>query len=179
MTNITPETTSTNLHSFSFYYKTSFCVSCLLPQIPSGLRLFCLPRQLGKLEFRIDFFFPLLYSYYKKSGSTPLRNTRHRHRTKELSSWLLHTASAFCNWITRFEKASNYLLTWLAFGQDRRYYRPHLHLNRSSPKQGRFHRWGSPRRQAKEECRTERPSFLARPGTGNGLWVELIWNKAS
>ena len=51
-----------------------FCVSCLLPQIPSGLRLFCLPCQLGKLEFRIDFFFPLLYSYYKKSGSTPLPN---------------------------------------------------------------------------------------------------------
>ena len=40
----------------------------------SGLRLFRLPRQLGKLEFRIDFFFPLLYSYYKKSGSTPLPN---------------------------------------------------------------------------------------------------------
>ena len=49
-------------------------VFCLLPQIPSGLRLFCLPCQLGKLEFRIDFFFPLLYSYYKKSGSTPLPN---------------------------------------------------------------------------------------------------------
>lgn len=42
--------------------------------LPSGLRLFRLPRQLGKLEFRIDFFFPLLYSYYKKSGSTPLPN---------------------------------------------------------------------------------------------------------
>ena len=42
--------------------------------LPSGVRLFRLPRQLGKLEFRIDFFFPLLYSYYKKSGSTPLPN---------------------------------------------------------------------------------------------------------
>jgi len=42
--------------------------------LPSGLRLFRLPRQLGKLEFRIDFFFPLLYSYYKKSGSPPLPN---------------------------------------------------------------------------------------------------------
>ena len=38
------------------------------------LCLFRLPRQLVKLEFRIDFFFPLLYSYYKKSGSTPLPN---------------------------------------------------------------------------------------------------------
>lgn len=114
-----------------------------------------------------------------QSGSIPLRNTRHTHRMKELSSWLLHTASAFCNWMTRFEKASNYLLTWLAFGQDRKYYRPHLHLNRSSPKRDRFHRWESPRRQGREECQTERPSFLAHPGTGNGLWVELIWNKAS
>ena len=34
----------------------------------------CLFLQLYKLEFRIDFFFPLLYSYYKKSGSPPLPN---------------------------------------------------------------------------------------------------------
>ena len=34
----------------------------------------CLFLQLYKLEFRIDFYFPLLYSYYKKSGSPPLPN---------------------------------------------------------------------------------------------------------
>ena len=57
-----------------FFFFFSIFITRLLPQIPSGLRLFCLPCQLGKLEFRIDFFFPLLYSYYKKSGSTPLPN---------------------------------------------------------------------------------------------------------
>lgn len=62
------------LFSLVFLLQDIFLCLCLLPQIPSELRLFCLPCQLGKLEFRIDFFFPLLYSYYKKSGSTPLPN---------------------------------------------------------------------------------------------------------
>ena len=61
---------------FSLVFLLQDIFPCLLSSStnPFGLRLFCLPRQLGKLEFRIDFFFPLLYSYYKKSGSTPLPN---------------------------------------------------------------------------------------------------------
>lgn len=61
---------------FSLVFLLQDIFLCLLSSStnPFRLRLFRLPRQLGKLEFRIDFFFPLLYSYYKKSGSTPLPN---------------------------------------------------------------------------------------------------------
>lgn len=61
---------------FSLVFLLQDIFLCLLSSStnPFRTRLFRLPRQLGKLEFRIDFFFPLLYSYYKKSGSTPLPN---------------------------------------------------------------------------------------------------------
>ena len=60
---------------FSLVFLLQDIFLCLLSSSTNPFRTSSvLPCQLGKLEFRIDFFFPLLYSYYKKSGSTPLPN---------------------------------------------------------------------------------------------------------
>lgn len=61
---------------FSLVFLLQDIFLCLLSSSTNPFRTSSVPspRQLGKLEFRIDFFFPLLYSYYKKSGSTPLPN---------------------------------------------------------------------------------------------------------